>query len=202
MKKIYNYITDTKKYLYFKVKSFCTHVYSTYILCTISFFESIFFPIPTDVLMIPMIIYQRKKLFKIINLTILFSILGAAAGYYIGYYISINTVSIIPDTPIYQNVTQLFHKHGNLVMIIGAITPLPFKITVLMAGYLQMNFVTFLIFSLIGRSIRYYSFALFIYLFGDKIINLFENKKFKIYSNILFILFFVTTATYIYIKYL
>lgn len=202
MKKIYNYISNLKKYFYNKVKSFCTHVYSTYILCTISFFESIFFPIPTDVLMIPMIIYQREKLFKIINLTILFSILGAIAGYFIGYYISINSSFIMPDNKTYNNIINLFHEHGNLVMLVGAITPLPFKVAVILAGYLHMNFFTFLLFSIIGRSIRYYSFAIFIYFFGDKIIDLFENKKFKIYSNILFIIFFILTIIYIYKKYL
>ncbi len=132
---------------------------SRFFLGLISFIESIFFPIPPDVLLIPMIITERFKWFNLALLTTIFSVLGGIVGYYLGIALIDYVLPYITKFGYlieFNQAKEIFLEYGVLVLFIASFTPIPYKIFTITAGMMSVNFILFILISFIGRGLRFF----------------------------------------------
>ncbi len=142
-------------------------------LAFVSAIESILLPIPQDVMMIPMMLANRKRAFVIATFALGGSVVGAALGFAIGwgFYEAIGK-PIIQALGYVDKAEALRLKlveNAWWIILTGGITPVPFKLIVLISGWAKVNFFMFMALSLFGRALRFYAFALAFYLFGAPI---------------------------------
>ena len=166
------------------------HKNAKWYLSLISFAESSFFPIPPDILLIPMALASKANALFYAFICTLFSVLGGILGYAIGYFFY-NSVGIyIVDFYHLENSFNIFesyYKEFGILIVLGAgITPFPYKFITIASGVFGLNIFLFIIVSIIGRGLRFYLIAILLYFFGEKI-KLIIDK----YFNILTILFFI-----------
>ena len=166
------------------------HKNAKWYLSLISFAESSFFPIPPDILLIPMALASKTKAIFYAFICTLFSVLGGILGYAIGYFF-FNSVGIY-IVELYHlensfNIFEDYYKEFGILIILGAgITPFPYKFITIASGVFGLNIFLFIIVSIIGRGSRFYLIALLLYFFGEKIRLIFDK-----YFNILTIVFFI-----------
>ena len=162
--------------------------YANWALFCISFAESSFFPVPPDVLLIPMVIAERKKWFKIALICSVGSVLGAMLGYFIGYQfyelIGQKIVDLYNLQGAVDIVSAKYHEHAFLAIFTAAFTPIPFKVFTIVAGLVKISILSLIIASAVGRSARFFIVAGLIRIFGEKIQYFIEK-----YFNILTIIF-------------
>ena len=167
------------------------HKNAKWYLSLISFAESSFFPIPTDILLIPMALASKTKAIFYAFICTLFSVLGGILGYAIGYFFY-NSVGIyIVDFYHLENSFNIFesyYKEFGILIVLGAgITPFPYKFITIASGVFGLNIFLFIIVSIIGRGLRFYLIAILLYFFGEKI-KLIINKYFNFLTIVFFIL--------------
>ena len=140
-------------------------------LVGVSIFESFIFPLPTALLMIPMVIATPDKAIRLATITTIMSVFGAAIGYLLGW----GAMSVIEPwiaqmgwLPKLESARAEFVTYGVLAVGIGAFTPAPFKIFTVTAGMLSMPFLPFLLVSLVGRAAHFYMIALLMAWAGPK----------------------------------
>lgn len=157
--------------LYNRAMRWAEHPHRERYLVSVSVFESFIFPLPTALLMIPMVIATPDKAIRLATITTIMSVFGAAVGYLLGW----GAMSVIEPwitdmgwLPKLEMARQEFIKYGVLAVAIGAFTPAPFKIFTLTAGMLSMPFIPFLIVSLVGRAAHFYMIALLMAWAGPK----------------------------------
>ena len=139
-------------------------------LCALSFAESSFFPIPPDLLMIPLILKQKEKAFRIAFLCTLFSVLGGAFGYIIGMFlydaVAAPILNYFNAMESFENVKQMYLNYGGWIVLGAGITPLPYKLITIASGVMHMNFLSFMVVSFIGRGIRFFLVAALLWKWG------------------------------------
>jgi len=157
--------------LYRRAMGWAEHRHRERYLVGVSLFESFIFPLPTALLMIPMVIATPDKAIRLATITTLMSVFGAAVGYLLGW----GAMSIIEPWITQMGWTEQlaqarteFATYGVLAVAIGAFTPAPFKIFTLTAGMLSMPFIPFLLVSLVGRAAHFYLIALLMAWAGPK----------------------------------
>lgn len=139
-------------------------------LFSLSFAESSFFPIPPDVLLMPLVLGNRRKWFRFAFLCTLASVLGAFLGYYIGFA-AIKLALMIPgiDQPGIDWLSGKFNECGEIYVFVAALTPIPFKLLTITAGVAKMNLLVFVAACIIGRAMRFFAVAWMMHKFGPKI---------------------------------
>ncbi len=167
------------------------HKNAKWYLSLISFVESSFFPIPPDILLIPMALASKANALFYAFLCTLFSVLGGILGYAIGYFFY-NSVGIyIVDFYHLENSFNIFesyYKEFGILIVLGAgITPFPYKFITIASGVFGLNIFLFIIVSIIGRGLRFYLIAILLYFFGEKI-KLIIDKYFNVLTIVFFIL--------------
>ncbi len=167
------------------------HKNAKWYLSLISFVESSFFPIPPDILLIPMALASKANALFYAFICTLFSVLGGILGYVIGYFFY-NSVGIyIVDLYHLENSFNIFedyYKEFGILIVLGAgITPFPYKFITIASGVFGLNIFLFIIVSIIGRGLRFYLIAILLYFFGEKI-KLIIDKYFNILTIVFFIL--------------
>ncbi|MDA9741901.1 DedA family protein [Pelagibacteraceae bacterium] len=166
------------------------HKNAKWYLGLISFAESSFFPIPPDIVLIPMALASKANTLFYAFICTLFSVLGGILGYAIGYFFY-NSVGIY-IVELYHlensfNIFEDYYKEFGILIVLGAgITPFPYKFITIASGVFGLNIFLFIIVSIIGRGLRFYLIAILLYFFGEKI-KLIIDK----YFNFLTIVFFV-----------
>ena len=164
------------KKLYNKCITWAGYKYAKQILAIESFIESSFFPIPPDVMIIPMVVAKKKEFIKIALIATIFSVLGALFGYYIGY--ALNDIAIkIFEFYGYENSSSFkekFSSGGGLTAWLGILftagfTPLPFKLLTISRGIIHFNLPFFILICIITRGSRFFLVAYLTYKFGEKI---------------------------------
>ena len=166
------------------------HKYSSWILSIVSFSESSFFPIPPDVLLIPMIIAKKTKAWTYALICTLSSVLGGVAGYAIGFFL-FNSIGIL-IVEFYHlsnsfNTFENYYKEYGILIVLGAgFTPFPFKFITIASGVFSLNIFLFILTAFIARGLRFYLLACLLFIFGEKIKILIDK-----YFNILAVLFFI-----------
>ena len=167
------------------------HKNAKWYLSLISFAESSFFPIPPDILLIPMALASKAKAIFYAFICTLFSVLGGILGYAIGYFF-FNSVGIyIVEFYHFENsfiVFEDYYKEFGILIVLGAgITPFPYKFITIASGVFGLNIFLFIVVSIIGRGLRFYLIAILLYFFGEKI-ELIIDKYFNILTIVFFIL--------------
>ena len=167
------------------------HKNAKWYLSLISFAESSFFPIPPDLLLIPMALASKTKAIFYAFICTFFSVLGGILGYAIGYYFY-NTLGIyIVEFYHLENSFSVFedyYKEFGILIVLGAgITPFPYKFITIASGVFGLNIFLFIIISIVGRGLRFYLIAILLYFFGEKI-KLIIDKYFNILTIVFFIL--------------
>ena len=164
------------KKLYDKCVTWAGYKYAKPILAIESFIESSFFPIPPDVMIIPMVISKKKEFLKIASIATIFSVLGALFGYYIGY--SLNEVAIkIFEFYGYEysdTFKERFTVGGGFfawlgILVTAGFTPLPFKLLTISSGIIHFNLLSFILICTITRGLRFFLVSYLTYKFGEKI---------------------------------
>jgi len=160
--------------------------YAKPILAIEAFVESSFFPIPPDVMIIPMVISKKKEFIKIALIATIFSVLGALFGYYIGY--SLNDIAIrIFDFYGYE-YSNSFKENFTTgegffawigILITAGFTPLPFKLLTISSGIIHFNLISFIFVCIITRGSRFFLVAYLTYKFGEKIGPLLDKQGAK-----------------------
>ena len=174
------------KSLYNKCVAWAGYRYAKQILAIEAFIESSFFPIPPDVMIIPMVISKKNEFIRIALIATIFSVLGALFGYYIGY--SLNEVAIkIFEFYGYEysdTFKEKFSTRGGLMAWLGILftagfTPLPFKLLTISSGIIHYNLITFILICIVTRGLRFFLVAYLTYKFGQKIGPFLEKQGTK-----------------------
>ena len=186
------------KTLYLKSINLAGHKNSKFFLGFISFIESFIFPIPPDVIIIPMTIAKKQQWIKIALIATVGSVLGACLGYFIGY-IFFNEVGIKifefygVDPSFWKN--KISSEGGVFAWItllaIAGFSPVPFKLLTISSGFVHFNLAYFIIVSLLTRGSRFFLIAFLIGNFGPTMKLLIEKKllKISIIASIIIIIF-------------
>ena len=146
----------------------------------VSFAESSFFPIPPDVMLVPMVLADRSKAWWYATIATVASVLGGIAGYMIGYFL-IDTVGrwiidLYGLATKFETFKETFNTYGVWILIIKGMTPIPYKLLTITAGVTQMAIVPFVIASIIARSMRFFLVAALLYWFGPPIRDFIEHR--------------------------
>lgn len=159
--------------IYDKMIQWSGHKKAPYYLAGVSFIESSVFPIPPDVMLIPMVISRPMKAWEYAFITTLFSILGGLLGYAIGYFafewIAEPFITMMGYEASYNKVVKWFAEYGIWIIIAGGFTPIPYKIFTIAAGMTEMFLFPFLIGSCIGRALRFFLVAGLVSRFGKRV---------------------------------
>ena len=139
------------------------HKLAPRVLAALTFAESVFFPIPPDVLLAPMVLAKPQNAWYYASLTTVASILGGAVGYWLGYLMFEPWIQPLITNFGYQErfdtAITWFTEWGVWVIFIAGFSPIPYKLFTVSAGFLQMAFIPFFITSAIGRGMRFFLVA-------------------------------------------
>ena len=171
------------KKLYDKCVVWAGYRYAKQILAFEAFIESSFFPIPPDVMIVPMVISKKEEFIRIALIATIFSVLGALFGYYIGY--SLNEIA----TKIFElygyeysdTFRENFTAGGGFkawlgILFTAGFTPLPFKLLTISSGIIHFNLMSFIFICIVTRGLRFFLVAYLTYKFGSKFGPFLEKK--------------------------
>jgi len=171
------------KKLYDKCVDWAGYKYAKQILAVEAFIESSFFPIPPDVMIIPMVVSKRNEFIQIALIATIFSVFGALFGYYIGY-------------SLYEIAIQIFEFYGHEysttfkekfstgegfkawlgILFTAGFTPLPFKLLTISSGIIHFNLTSFVFICVVTRGLRFFLVAYLTYKFGSRFGPFLEKK--------------------------
>ena len=176
MIKLHNYFNN----IYLKLLDYLSRKNSWKFLGFLSFIESIFFPIPPDLMLVPMILADRKKTMFLVKITTIFSVIGGIFGYFIGLYLwdalSPHIFNWLPSFNEYFREFKIkFNEIGWLIIILGGFTPFPFKVITISCGIMQVNLLLFILFSFLSRGLRFALIGFLMFKFGSSIKKIIEE---------------------------
>ncbi|MFO7921955.1 DedA family protein [Rhodobacteraceae bacterium W635] len=182
--------------------SLAGHRYALLALAVISFVESSVFPIPPDILMIPMIIAAPRRAFLIASVCLVSSVLGGLAGYYIGYglFESVGrpVLEFYGKDSYFEEFRARYNEWGAWTVLVAGVTPFPYKVITIMSGVTQLNIWVFMLSSVIARGLRFFVVAALLWKFGEPIRDFIEKRL-----GLMFTLFVILLAGGFYlVKYL
>ena len=161
--------------LYEKVIGWSRHPHAERYLGAMSFAESSFFPIPPDVMLIPMCVADRKKAWRFALVTTITSLLGGIAGYAIGYFLFEAVKPLLVDLgywEAYLKGKDWFEDWGVWAVLIAGFSPIPYKVFTIAAGVAVLNLPGFIIASFIGRGARFFLVAGLVVAGGERMESL------------------------------
>jgi membrane protein YqaA with SNARE-associated domain len=178
------------KRLYNKTMTLADHPQAIYFLAIVSFIEASFFPIPPDVMLIPMVLMNPSRAWFFALIATVFSVLGGVFGYIIGAFAYEQFAQPILYTlgkeAEMANFSQKYNEIGLWAVITAGVSPIPFKVITIMSGATNLNFVVFLGASLVSRGIRFFIVAGLLNFYGHEIKVFIER-----YLNWVFMLFVI-----------
>ena len=195
--------------LYKKCLDLAAHKSSKYYLAIVSFVESSFFPIPPDVMIIPMVISKKNDFIKIFLITTIFSVLGGMLGYLIGafffdfgsqimsFYGYENKLSSIKENLV--NSDGFYAWLG--ILFLAGFTPLPYKVFTIASGLISFNFFIFIVISLVSRGLRFFIVSYLSYKFGNLFTEFMEKHGSKWFTIIGLIIVIIGLFIYLIIKF-
>ena len=172
------------KNIYDKILKLAAHKSANFYLSVVSFIESSFFPIPPDVMIIPMSLAKKDEYLKIFIIATIFSSLGGLFGYFIGSLFTDKAIMLMEFYGYQEQVLQLKNnlnsKSGAYSLWLGTLflagfTPLPFKIFTITSGIINFNIFAFFIICLISRGLRFFIVAYFSVKFGKPFVSFLEK---------------------------
>ena len=196
------------KELYEKSLKLAAHRSSKFFLATISFIESSFFPIPPDVMIIPMVVAKKNDYLKIFLIATIFSVLGGLFGYFIGSTFLELSMTVIEFYGYEEKVLDLQNKmstKSGIIFWLGTLflagfTPLPFKVFTITSGIINFNIIIFIFICLVSRGLRFFIVAFLSAKFGKTFGPFIEKKGAKWFSIIGIILVVIAMIIYFIFK--
>ena len=192
------------KKLFDKCVDWAGRKYANIALAIVSFIESSFFPVPPDVMIIPMVIAKKLHFIKIALIATIFSVLGGLFGYLIGY-VFFNEIGFkIFQLYGYENVNllkEMFSSKGGILswfglLFVAGFTPIPFKILTITSGFIHYNIFVFIFTCVFTRGLRFVLVAFLTNKFGSKIGPFLERKTGKWTLIIAGVIIFVCVGVY------
>ncbi len=160
--------------------SLSAHPHAMWALAVIAFIESSVFPIPPDLLMIPMIIARPSKAFQIAAIATVMSVLGGIFGYWIGaaLYDSVGlpVLEFYGKTDKFDEFAARYNEWGAWAVLAGGITPLPYKLFTILSGSTGLSLPVFIIASVVARGLRFFIVAALLWKFGAPIREFIEKR--------------------------
>ena len=195
--------------LYKKCLDLASHKSSNFYLGLVSFIESSFFPIPPDVMIIPMVIAKKKAFVKIFLIASIFSVLGGILGYLIGYLFFDLAIYVIEfysyEDKVKDLKSNMSEGSGFLawlsILFLAGFTPLPYKAFTIASGLIAFNLPVFIIVSLISRSLRFFIVAFLSYKYGELFTEYMNNHGSKWFTVIGILLVIVFVFVYLVLKF-
>ncbi len=176
---------------------------SNFYLGIVSFVESSFFPIPPDVMIVPMVLAKKDTYLRIFIIATIFSVLGGIAGYLIGYLFIDLAMHVIEFYNYENKVLKLkmdLSQGSGMVIWLGTLflagfTPLPYKVFTITSGLIAFDIIAFIIISFISRGLRFYLVSILTAKFGEKFVKLIEQKG-AVWSSIIGIIIICILAIF------
>lgn len=160
--------------------SLADHPYALWWLAVVSFVESSFFPIPPDVLMIPMIVARPDRAFVIAFVALVSSVAGGLFGYAIGAYaydtVGVWILTTLGKEDAMQAFASTFNDYGFWAVLTAGVTPFPYKVITIMSGFTAMPLGTFIATSILARGLRFFVVAGLLYYYGEPIRHFIEKR--------------------------
>ena len=188
------------KKLYDKCIAWAGYKYAKQILAIEAFIESSFFPIPPDVMIIPMVVSKRNEFIQIALIATIFSVLGALFGYYIGYSLYEIAIQIFEFYGYEYSVTfkEKFSTDGGFktwlgILFTAGFTPLPFKLLTISSGIIHFNLAFFVLICVVTRGLRFFLVAYLAYKFGSKF-GPFLEKKGGLWATVIALIIIIIAA--------
>lgn len=149
-------------------------------LVLVSFTESVFFPLPPDLLLIPMALAARERALRLAAICLAASVAGGVAGYFVGmFFMDVAGMPIVRFYGLqeqYHAVKEWYDTYSAWAVAVAGLTPVPYKLCTLTAGAFRVDFVTFLLASVASRGLRFFVIAGLIYLFGERVRYFLERR--------------------------
>ena len=194
--------------LYKKCLDLAANKSSKYYLALVSFIESSFFPIPPDVMVIPMVIAKKNDFFKIFLITTIFSVLGGILGYFIGVFFFDIGLQIMSFYGYEDKLTNLKNDLINSksfyawlgILFLAGFTPLPYKVFTIASGLIGFNFLIFVLISFISRGLRFFIVSYLSYKFGDLFTKLMDEHGSKWFTVIGILIVIIGIIIYLIFK--
>ena len=194
--------------LYKKCLHFAAHKSSKYYLALVSFIESSFFPIPPDVMLIPMVISKRNNFIEIFLIATIFSVLGGIIGYYIGVFFFELAIQIMSfygyENELDQIKKNLLNNDGFYawlgVLFLAGFTPLPYKVFTIASGLIEFNIVIFILISFISRGLRFFIVSYLSYKYGNLFTLFMEKNGSKLFTTIGILIVVICLIIYFLLK--
>ncbi len=191
--------------LYKKCLSLASHKSSKYYLAAVSFIESSFFPIPPDVMVIPMVISRKNDFIKIFLITTIFSVLGGLLGYLIGAFFFDLGMEVMTyygyENKLSSFKNSLINSEGVYawlsILFLAGFTPLPYKVFTIASGLIGFNILIFIFISLISRGLRFFIISYLSYKFGDSFSRFMEKHGSKWFTIIGILIVLVAITMYL-----
>ena len=165
--------------LYKNLLSAAKHRHANKYLAVVAFSESSFFPIPPDVMLIPMVLAKPNDWWRIALTCTLFSVIGGIAAYFVGFFLFQLVALPLLEFYNYQNkileFNEMYHNWGGWVVFLAGLTPFPYKIITIASGMTQLNLALFIALSVLSRGLRFFAVSVLLYHFGDRIRALLEK---------------------------
>jgi membrane protein YqaA with SNARE-associated domain len=166
--------------LYDWVIRLAAHPRALWALGLISFLESSVFPIPPDVMLVPMVLADRTKAFRIALVCTVCSVVGGLLGYAIGYYFFETLGEWVVRTYGLQHSLETFRagfaEYGIWIILIKGLTPIPYKLVTIASGAAHFDLFTFVWASIVTRGLRFFLLAALLWKFGEPIRHFIEER--------------------------
>lgn len=150
------------------------------VLAGVSFVESSVFPIPPDALIVPMILADRTRAWRVALVATVFSVLGGLAGYAIGFFLFETVGAWVLDlygyTEKFAEFAARYNAWGAWIVFIAGVTPFPYKVITIASGATALDPVTFIVASVLARGLRFYVEAALLWRFGPPIRDFIERR--------------------------
>ena len=167
-------------YLYSRTLALAASRHAMWAMAAVSFAESSFFPLPPDILLIPMILARPRRAWLIAAVCTLASVLGGLVGYAIGYFlfdaVGRPVLEFYHAMDKYEALKAAFAQWGAWIIMLKGLTPIPFKLVTIASGVAQFDLVAFVLASLISRSLRFFLLAALLWRFGDPVREFIERR--------------------------
>ncbi|MCA0043824.1 YqaA family protein [Celeribacter litoreus] len=162
-------------------------------LAIVAFIESSVFPIPPDILMIPLIVARPREAFKIAGIATVASVLGGMLGYWIGYgafeTIGRPVLEFYGKDAYFDEFAVKYNEYGAWAVLIAGITPFPYKVITILSGTTGLSLPVFILSSITARAFRFFIVAALLWKFGDPIREFIERRLGLVFTVLLVLLF-------------
>jgi membrane protein YqaA with SNARE-associated domain len=173
--------TISKPSFYDRLKLATKHRLAEPILAALCFLEAMILPVFPEIMLAPMIIADRTRAWRLATICTVFSVLGGLAGYAIGFFlfdtIGRAIVEFYGAGEGFASLRESFNQNGALMILVGAISPIPYKIVTITSGVAGLDIWTFVLFGLIGRGLRFFVPCGLFYFFGTVAGEYIERHK-------------------------